>query len=153
MNNTKSEFFSSARALFLKNKALGEQEWEGVISKYGKEPYFGRMLRQAGHIPTVMPGRVHQEIQLPLYWNYDFVGGFYFNALGADLKKGQFEELKERFTALLGEPDEVFNRFELGEPMWEGSGVSLRLYHVDSHGGGYERIGLDIPISCVSAGT
>jgi hypothetical protein len=153
VNETKSEFFSSVGTFFLRSKAQGEKEWGGIISKYGKEPYFGRMLRQAGHVPTVLPGRVHQEIQIPLYWNYDFVGGFYFNALGADLKEGEFEELKTRFTLLLGKPDEVFSFYALDEPRWESSDVSLRLYHVDSHGGGYERIGLEIPISFVSAGT
>ena len=153
MNEKKSEFFAAVRTFFQKSKVQGEKEWGGVISKYGNEPYFGRMLRQAGHTPIVMSGLVHKEIQLPLYWNYEFVGGFYFNALGADLKEGQLQDLKIRFTRLLGEPDEVSTYYDLDEPKWEGSDVSLRLYHVDSHGGGNDRIGLEIPISCVSAGT
>ena len=153
MNDRKLEFFSAVREFFLQRKTLGEREWGDVISKYGGEPYFGRMLRQAGHVPTVESGGVHHELRLPLYWNYEVSGGFYFNALGSDLKNGQFEELKDQLTRLLGEPDEIFTHFGLNEPRWEEEGTSLSLYHVDSHGGGYERIGLMVPIRFIKAGT
>jgi hypothetical protein len=73
--------------------------------------------------------------------------------LGADLKAVQFQELETKFTHLLGEPDEVSIYYDLGEPKWEVSDVSLRLYYVDSHCGGYEFIGLEIPILGVGAGS
>lgn len=144
MSNKKEEFFNSIISWFLLNKSQAESQWSELIEKYGSEKYFGPLLRNAGHSSKVNSGEVHETLNFPLYWDYENNEGFYFNALSADLKKGQYEELKDKFTSLLGEPDEVFTYFGLNEPKWNYKNNYLSLYHVDTHGGGYEKIGLKV---------
>ncbi len=144
MSSQKEEYFTTIRNWFLAEKQRGENEWPELIAKYGNEHYFGRMLRNAGHESKIKPNEIHDSIDFQLYWDYENIDGFYFNALSADLKKGQFEELKHKFTELLGEPDEIFDFYDLGEPKWSENNVTLSLYHVDTHGSGYEKIGVKL---------
>ena len=118
-------------------------KWMQVLEKYGADPLLGRHLRWAGH---------GGEVELPIFggitgmlrWCHEgpnsLEDSFYFNCVGRDLSKAEFEELKVALVSTLGPPDEVSDYFELAEPTWTNGKTAVRLYHVNSHGSGYERI-------------
>ena len=149
----KSEFFEQIENWFKENKDQSETQWSDMIATHGNESHFGNMLRNSGHASTVAPNVLHKEIDLPLHWNYNDIDGFYFNTLGSDLSREQFENLKEKFTKLLGKPDEIFTYYDLNEPSWSKGNTTLSLCHIDSHGSGYERIIIKVNKKVLKNGT
>lgn len=135
--------FSELEDWFVLQRRENEKHWAHVIEKYGAEHFFGRILRAVGH---------GGEIELPilssvagfLRWCYEGPWAsrdtFYFNCVGRDLSRSEFMKLKDELQRLLGQPDEVFDYYGLSEPAWTNGKSYVRLYHLDSHGNGYERI-------------
>jgi len=149
----KSEFFEIVENWFKENKAISEKQWAGLTSKYGSENHFGNILRNSVHDSIVDSGLIHEALDFPLYWNYCDDQGFYFNSLGSNITREAFDNLRTRFTQLLGCPDEVFTYYGLKEPLWSQGNVTLNLCHIDSHGNGYERIILRIDKQALKNGT
>lgn len=128
---------------FVFQRRKGEENWAEVVAKHSADPLFGRHLHWAGHGGEVeVP--VLGSITGPLHWCHDGPwlpkDTFYFNCIGRDLRAREFEQIKDALQALLGRPDEVFSYWGLSEPTWTNGRSQVRLYHIPTHGSGYERV-------------
>lgn len=135
--------FKQLEEWFALQRRENERVWGPEVAKHGADPLFGRYLRAAGH---------GGKVELPLFgdttgslsWCHEGPwasrDAFYFNCVGRDLGRGELDEIKSALRRVLGAPDEVFEYWGMSEPKWTNGRTSIRLYHLDSHGGGYERI-------------
>jgi hypothetical protein len=135
--------FKQLEEWFALQRRENERAWMQVVAKHGADPLFGRYLRAAGHGGKVeFP--IFGEATSVLGWCHEGPlasrDAFYFNCVGRDLGRGEFEKIKNALHRVLGTPDEVSEYWGMAEPTWTNGRTSIRLYHVDSHGGGYERI-------------
>lgn len=135
--------FKRIEEWFALQRRENETLWKPVVGQHGAEPLFGRYLRAAGHCGRIeLPGFAGATGTLS--WCYEGPWGskdsFYFNCVGRDLGSGEFVKIKNALECMLGAPDEVSEYFGIGEPAWTNGRTNIRLYHLDSHGGGYERI-------------
>lgn len=134
--------FLKLETWFILQRRENEQRWAEIVEKYGSDPLFGRHLKYVGHQPeTELPDLTKLVGQLR--WCYEGPWAskdtFFFNCVGRDLSRDRYNRIRRQLASILGTPDNIFEYYGLSEPSWTNGNSIIQLYHVDSHGEGYER--------------